>query len=310
MIRTYRLPLLALLGACVAIAAVVNSNQRGVTAPPVIQPAQAPFPVYLAGAGIVEASTGNITIGAPVAGVIAEIYVNVGDQVNVGGPLFKIDDRDIQAQLLTASAKVQEVAANLEKPKHRLQFASSLKHQDKGAVSANELSDLRDDVAAGESTLTLAKAQVEQIRIEIERRTIRAPVAGKILQIKARPGEYTPGGDIQGIPLMLLGDDTTLNVRVDIDEYDAWRFQPTAKAMAFVRGNSAIGTMLRFEYREPYVVPKTSLTGQSTERTDTRVLQLIYRVERDPRLNVSIGQQMDVFIQASSIGLDHSKGVP
>jgi hypothetical protein len=45
------------------------------------------------------------------------------------------------------------------------------------------------------------------------------------------------------------------------------------------------------------VIPKRSLTGDSTERVDTRVLQIIYRVERDdPPLFV--GQQLDVFIDA------------
>jgi len=31
---------------------------------------------------------------------------------------------------------------------------------------------------------------------------------------------------------------------------------------------------------EPYVVPKRSLTGDSTERVDTRVLQAIYSFDR------------------------------
>ena len=48
--------------------------------------------------------------------------------------------------------------------------------------------------------------------------------------------------------------------------------------------------------------PKKSLTGDSSERVDTRVLQVIYRVE-DAALPVYVGQLMDVFIEAS-----HNKG--
>jgi hypothetical protein len=44
-------------------------------------------------------------------------------------------------------------------------------------------------------------------------------------------------------------------------------------------------------------LPKKSLTGDSTERVDTRVLQVIYRVQRDD-LRLFVGQQMDVFIDA------------
>ena len=48
---------------------------------------------------------------------------------------------------------------------------------------------------------------------------------------------------------------------------------------------------------EPFVLPKKSLTGDSTERVDTRVLQVIYRVDSDA-LALFVGQQMDVFIEA------------
>ena len=98
---------------------------------------------------------------------------------------------------------------------------------------------------------------------------------------------------------MLLGDDVRLHVRADIDENDAWRVRPGAPAMAFVRGNPNLNTPLQFERFEPYVVPKVSLTGQSTERTDTRVLQAIYSF--DPAaVPVYVGQQVDVFLNGDA----------
>jgi len=48
-------------------------------------------------------------------------------------------------------------------------------------------------------------------------------------------------------------------------------------------------------------VPKRSLTGDSTERVDTRVLQVLYRFDRGD-LPVYVGQQMDVFVEAPPIG--------
>jgi len=47
---------------------------------------------------------------------------------------------------------------------------------------------------------------------------------------------------------------------------------------------------------EPYVTPKTSLTGSSSERVDTRVLQVIYRFDRRA-IPAYVGQQVDVFIE-------------
>ena len=145
-----------------------------------------------------------------------------------------------------------------------------------------------------------AKAQVEQIEREIELRTIRAPISGRILQMKTRLGEYAQSG-VLSTPLMLLGDDTRLHVRVDIDENDAWRFQPCASAMASVRGNPEIKTPLQYVRTDPDVIPKTTLTGDTTQRTDTRVLQVIYSF--DPAsLPLYVGQLMDVFIEAAPAG--------
>src|SRR5204863_1117557 len=129
--------------------------------------------------------------------------------------------------------------------------------------------------------------------------TVHAPVAGRILQAKIHRGEFAPTG-VLAQPLILLGDVKTLNVRVDIDENDAWRLKRDARAMAFVRGNRDLATELKFERVEPYVIPKRSLTGESTERVDTRVLQALYSFPAG-KLPVYVGQQMDVFIEAPPV---------
>jgi len=225
-----------------------------------------------------------------------EIYVKVGDHVNVGDPLFKIDDRDLQAQLLTAKAKIKEATAALQKPKHRLEHAEQLKKRDPNAISVQDLDDLQDEAAQGQAALTLTKAQLEQLQIEIERYTIRALVAGEILQLKMRLGEFVEASRVTP-PLLVLGGNNKMHLRVDVDEHDAWRVQPGAKAMAFVRGHPELKIPLQYEYTEPQIIPKVSLTGLSTERTDARVLQVIYSFERSG-LPVFTGQQLDVFIQA------------
>jgi HlyD family secretion protein len=108
---------------------------------------------------------------------------------------------------------------------------------------------------------------------------------------------------------VLFGDDTRLHVRVDLDENDAWRVQPGAAAFAFVRSNPDLKTPLQFERIEPYVVAKLSLTGASTERTDVRVLQVIYSF--DPAaLPVYVGQQMDVVIQAPPLAEASTRAQP
>lgn len=294
MIRKYVLPLVAALGLAFAIVSVVRGSQPVPAAPPVAQPAKAPFPSYVAGAGIIEASTENIAIGSPVGGIVTKVHVKVGDIVQPGDVLFESDDRDLRAQRLPAAARVKEAEASLARSRTLLRLAESV--PDKRAISAEDLSNRRSAVAIDEASLAAAKAQVEQIDIEHDRRQVRALVPGKILQVKTRPGEFAAAG-VMATPLMLLGNNDRLHVRVDIDENDAWRFEKGADAVAFVRGNPELETKLRFVRTEPYVVPKVSLTGMSSERVDTRVLQVIYSFD-EGALPVYVGQQMDVFVSA------------
>lgn len=294
--RRYLLPLLAILGIGVTIVAIVMDNREAVARPPAVAPAHSPFASFIAGAGLVEASTGNIAIGSPVSGVAMEIDVHVGDRVGAGDAFFRIDDRDLRAQLLTALARVKTAEVAMLQPRHRLDYIENLGQRDPGAVSAETKSDLRDQLAMAEAELRLANAEVAKLNLDIERRTVRAPVAGRVLQLNLRIGEYV---DSAAAPVLLFGDDSKLYVRVDIDESDAWRYRAGAVAVGFLRGQPQSQIPLAFEYVEPHVIPKTSLTGRSGERTDTRVLQVLYSF---PPLDSAIysGQQLDVFIEAPS----------
>lgn len=294
MMRKYLLPILALIGLLLAVTMVLIGNRQPSISRPTVQSPKAPFAFYVAGAGIIEASTGNIIVGSPVTGIVVELYVKAGSLVNAGDKLFKIDDREQRAQLLLAAAKIKEIAERLAQAKSQFELANRV--SDKRAISVEEINNRRFAVKLAEAALASAKAQVEQIQMDIERHIVRAFVPGRILQNRMRIGEFVQGGT-PGTASMLLGNDDRLFVRADIDENDAWRVQPGARAVAFVRGNPALQTALKFERVDPYVLPKTSLTGGSAERVDTRVLQVIYSFDH-ATLPVYVGQQVDVFVES------------
>ena len=302
--RKYLLPLLAAIGFAVAVAAVIRGSEAPPAAPAPLPSAHAPFANYVAGTGLIEASTEDIAIGTPVSGIVDTIYVKWGDQVSAGDPLFKIDDRDLQAQLVVADARVHQAEASLAKSKNLLRVGEGLSSGN--SISAVELANRRFDVGVNEAALTVAQAEAEQTKAEIERHMVRAPVTGRVLQINTHLGEFAQSGTVNP-PLMLFGDDIRLHVRVDVDENDAWRVQPTAPAMAYVPGNPELKTPLRFERIELYVVPKTSLTGASTERTDTRVLQVIYSFDH-ATLPIYVGQRLNVYIQAPAVPVPEETG--
>jgi HlyD family secretion protein len=307
-VKRFLLPLLALAG-IVAVFLVTRGGNPPVPPPQMVTPPPvAGFPAYIAGAGIIEATTRNIAVSTPVGGVAVEVFVRVGSPVRAGDRLFRLDDRDLTAQLGTrraalavARAKVAEADATLADMRNQLRMAEAV--TDRRAISLEDLTKRRYAVQLADARLRTAQADVAGAEAEIaesqaniDRLTVRAPVDGQVLQVNLRLGEFAPTG-VLATPLMLLGAVDRLNVRIDVDENDAWRFRPGAAARAYLRGNRDLAADLRFEYVEPYVVPKRSLTGESAERVDTRVLQVVYSFPAGA-VPAYVGQQVDVFIEA------------
>ena len=302
------LPFLALMGFLFASYTVVSGNKAAPIAPAVTEPATAPYKAFIAGSGIVEAKSQNISIGTPLSGIVKTVPIKVGDQVKPGDELFSIDDRDNLAELAVrkadlkkALADVKVAEASVTETKSLLKIAEAV--TDRRAISTEELIKRRNALLIAKAELESSIAFVQQTKAGIastettlERLVVRAPVNGEVLQVNIRPGEFAQAGDLP-TPLMVLGNLDQFHVRVDIDENDAWRFNKNSKAIAYLRGNRAFKADLSLAYVEPYVIPKKSLTGDSTERVDTRVLQALYSFDRD-HIPVYVGQQMDVFIQA------------
>ena len=147
-----------------------------------------------------------------------------------------------------------------------------------------------------EAKLDQAKAVLDGARVDLDKTVTKAPIDGAILKVNVRLGEYASAGVLPN-PLMTMGSIDPLHVRVDVDEAEAWRVRPDSPAIARLRGNSRIVGRLSFVRFEPYVLPKRSLTDDTTERVDTRVLEVIYAFNPS-EFPVFVGQQVDVFIRA------------
>jgi HlyD family secretion protein len=299
------LTVLALAGITFASWSAAKGQRLPPIAEPVVAPATTPFASTVAGAGLVEPQGDIVRIGAPLGDVIADVLVTPGASVTAGTPLLRLDDRATKAQEVIAQANLTAARAAVsvaqtarEEAKDNASRATDdVLSREERARRVFALASAETRLIQAETAVTQAEAALTAVRVELDRRIVRAPRAGTILRVDARPGEFAPAGRIDPA-LITMGDVTQLQLRVDIDENDSWRVVPGAKAEGAVRGNPALRTPLKFVRIEPYVVPKKSLTGASSERVDTRVLQVIYRVERSD-LRIYVGQQMDVFIDAA-----------
>ncbi len=287
----------------------IKSQESSIPAAPPEPPAERPYANMVAASGIIEAFEENVTIAVPQPGLVIAVPVRVGQTVKKDDVLFQLDPRDYQAQLLLAEAAIEQANAATLVAEAQLSRAQSMfdrlnKIEDKRAIIEQDLQSRKDDLAvtqaqrnATEAEKKAAEAKRASIVQLIERLNVRAPRNGTILQLHVRAGEWA-GTDPKN-PSLILGRTDLLQTRVDIDEQNAVRIQKNQKAIAHIKGDSEHPIELKLEYIEPFVVPKMSLTGSSTERVDTRVLQVIFSFTPPQEFPVYVGQQVDVFIEES-----------
>ena len=297
MILKYIVPFLAVAGMAIAAVEVAQGERSTLpSAPPAAMP-ESPYRDAVAGVGLVEANSENISIGSPAAGVVARVFVRVGDRVRVGEPLFQLDDRELRAELELKRAAMTAADIAHENTVFDLKVAEELTVKNVG--TANDLEEKRFAERKAQAGLIQARADLGLSEATIAQRTVCAPIEGEILQLKVHAGEFAPdAASASTQPAILMGAASPLNVRVELDENDAWKFRPGAAATGFIRGRAQTAIPLSFVRIEPYVIPKQSLTGVGAERADTRVLQVIFELRAAP-IAVYLGQQIDVYVETA-----------
>ena len=295
-------------GMIVAVSRMQAEREMPAAGDPPVLPPRKPYPDAVAATGILEALSENVAIGVPQAGLVTEVSGKVNDAVKKGDPLFKLDDRDLLAEQLSTQAAREVAQAQIAVSESQLakveaQLARLTSVTDSRAVSRDDLENRRQDVAVSRAQLAAAKAQLaasdmalKRLALLIDRLTVRSPRDGHIIQLNIRAGEYAATSPKS--PAMIIGQTDSLQIRADIDEQNATRIRKGQPAYGYLKGDPSVTFPLEFVRIEPYVIPKVSLTGSSTERVDTRVLQVIYSLKRPEDPPLYVGQQVDVFIEA------------
>jgi HlyD family secretion protein len=287
---------LALAG-LVSLALFIRANTAVQPMPePVFAPPVKPFANSIGASGIIEAMRENTSVATPIAATVSTVAVQVSQNVLKGDILFTLDDREPRAKLISLQAEL--VVREAESNHARRQFERIAKIGSGAAVAREEVETREDNLAVAVTQVEKSKAAIAETHLMLERFVVRAPIEGTILQVNLRAGEYaTPGSST---PPIILGSTDELQIRVDVDEQIASRVQAEARAVAYRKGDTQDAIPLQFVRIEPFVVPKKSLTGSSSERVDTRVLQVIFRFKNSADLKTYVGQQVDVFIEETT----------
>ncbi|MBX7495169.1 efflux RND transporter periplasmic adaptor subunit [Qipengyuania sp. 6B39] len=310
------LPVIALVGLIAAVIFIFTGLPDRALTEPDREPPRAPDAMAetarVAGSGVVEPSSEVIQIGSALSGLVTGLFVEPGQRVGEGEALFTVDDRAARAALREAQASITEARASIAEARNAQaiaarQLALYRNVDDPAAVSRAEVIRAEGETSSASERLKLAQARLQaaearanSARTEIGRLTVRAPIAGEILAVNIRKGEYVStmgGGGSQ--PFIEMGQTQPLHVRIDIDEEQAPRVALGEPATVSPRGAAERQVKATFVRAEPLVVPKRSLTNSAAERVDVRVLQVIYALPKADGL-FRVGQQVDAYIPANS----------
>ncbi len=172
------------------------------------------------------------------------------------------------------------------------------REQDRLKQRKSELRILEDDKntplpTQNEGALNVARAELLLAQAGIEKLTIRAPVAGTVLQVNAKPGELaTPSA---GQPLLLIGDTSALRVRAELDERDFGEIkvgQPALVRAPAFRGREFTGKVSSIA---PIVDAGRINARDQRGLSDVRVVEVLVDLAEGSPL--AVGMKVDVYFR-------------
>ncbi len=168
--------------------------------------------------GVIRPVVGaEIDVGSRVSGIVSSIAVKVGNRVDRGDLLARIDPTEFEAQMAQAEAELALARAQLAMAASSHQRAASLSAA--GIVSEFELESANRDLEVARARVALEQARVNSVRILLAYTEIRAPLRGVIADVTTREGE-TVAASFAAPTFVTIVDLDRLEVQAYVDETD------------------------------------------------------------------------------------------
>ena len=173
--------------------------------------------------------TGTITsariakLSTEVSGQVEAVNVEVGDIVETGNELIKLDREIEQLSLQGLQAKTKQASAELADTKRRYEDAKRLRKQK--SISENELYLLEAEVEVDTAMLKQQQAEQRRQQARVERHILHAPFSGVISERLTEIGEWIEPG--KPVLTLVAVDDLRIEFRVPQEFYSSIDKQTT-----------------------------------------------------------------------------------
>src|SRR5688572_9532552 len=207
------LPLMALLGGCKGEAGTEKEAVRPVIVAVVEAGAGARTLTY---SGVVKPRIES-AVGFRVAGKIVERAVNVGDRIEVGQVIARLDETDLILAENSAKAAVASAKSRRDVASDNLERAKAL--LPKAIISQAAYDTRRNELDAAVAALDSAEAQLRQAANAVSYATLKAEKAGIVTAVTAEPGQVISAGQA----VITLADAGETEVAIAVPETDSGR---------------------------------------------------------------------------------------
>ena len=133
----------------------------------------------------------DVKVSALVPGRVNAVTVAEGDSVRQGQVLAELERQPLEDQQRQATAAVEQARAQVENARLNLQRNQQL--FDRGIAAGKEVEDSRAQMATAQSALEQANAALSTANRNVERATVRAPIAGQVVKRTVSVGEQVDG---------------------------------------------------------------------------------------------------------------------
>ncbi|MFC4172841.1 efflux RND transporter periplasmic adaptor subunit [Microvirga sp. GCM10011540] len=175
------------------------------------------MPIIRTGIGWIE-PTASVTVRARIDGTIVERRIRDGAVVAAGDLLFRLDDRELQAQIVRSEAVLARDRALLAKAQAALKRTQELLTRSVATQAQAEEADAEVRIAAANVAASEAALAMERTRLAHTR--ITAPIGGRVGVVQAGEGHVVRGSDLSGNGLVTITRMSPLQVSFSLPERD------------------------------------------------------------------------------------------
>ncbi|MHB1146186.1 MAG: efflux RND transporter periplasmic adaptor subunit [Lutibacter sp.] len=188
---------------------------------------------YLSASGKIEAVQ-NANLSTRMMGYVTETYVNVGDKVSKGQLLLRINSADISAQSAQVSASITEAKAafkNAEKDYNRFKAL-----YEQNSVSQKEMDDITANYEMAKARLEGANQMKNQVNAQLSYSNISAPFSGVVT------GKFINKGDMAnpGMPLISMETPGDFQVTALVPESEITKIKSGTAANVVVKSTNQL----------------------------------------------------------------------